>query len=190
LTARFTLALAPNLCYPTAVSGAPDTYDVEVFVSLRVPDRVALTALRTLTTVMDYGEDLISLEREDYYTVRVDAKTEGKAVEYVKNMVGETTVFANPNKETAEVVPKTRPVSKGDMVAVLVYPKPGIVSESLKERLVRLGYDNVESVGRGVLWRLELRGDDKLGSAAAVAVTKSRTEGLLLNPHSEDFEIL
>jgi phosphoribosylformylglycinamidine (FGAM) synthase PurS component len=172
------------------VSDAPDTYDVEVFVSLRVPDRVALTALRTLTTEMDYGDDLVSLKREDYYTIQVGAKTQNEAVEYVKNMVGETTVFANPNKETAEVVPKTRPVSKSDMVAVLVYPKPGIISGSLKERLVRLGHDKVESIGRGVLWKLELRGKDKLGTATDIAVTKSRTEGLLFNPHSEDFEIL
>jgi len=64
------------------------------------------------------------------------------------------------------------------------------MSGSLKERLVRLGHDDVESIGRGVLWRLELRGDDKLGAATAIAVTKSRTEGLLFNPHSEDFEIL
>lgn len=172
------------------MSDAPETYDVEVFVSLRIPDRVALTALRTLTVEMNYGEDLISLEREDYYAVRVAAKTQDEAVEYVKKMVDETTIFANPNKETGEVVPKTRPVSKGDVVAVLVYPKPGIKSESLKERLVRLGYDNVESIGRGVLWKLELRGDDKLGAAAEIAVTRSRTDGLLFNPHSEDFEIL
>jgi phosphoribosylformylglycinamidine (FGAM) synthase PurS component len=172
------------------VNDAPETYDVEVFVELRVPDRVALTAIRTLTTVMDYGENLVSLEREDYYTIRVDAETQDDAVEYVKKMVDETAVFANPNKETADVVPKTRPVSKGDVVAVLVYPKPGIRSDSLKERLIRLGYDKVESVGRGVLWRLELRGDDKLGAAADIAVTRSRTSGLLFNPHSEDFEIL
>lgn len=158
--------------------------------SLRVPDRVALTALRTLTTVMDYGDDLVSLEREDYYTIRVAAETQDEAVEHVKKMVDETTVFANPNKETVEVVPKTRPVSEDDVVAVLVYPKPGIRSESLKERLARLGYDNVESVGRGVLWKLELRGGDKLGTAADIAVTRSRTDGLLFNPHSEDFEIL
>ncbi|UCE27370.1 MAG: hypothetical protein JSW52_01050 [Candidatus Coatesbacteria bacterium] len=172
------------------MSDGSDTYDVEVFVSLRVPDRVALTALRTLTTEMDYGDDLVSLEREDYYALNIVAGSPDEAIEYARSMVDDTTVFANPNKETAEVVPKARPVSEGGMVAVLVYPKPGIASEPLKERLTRLGYDRVESIGRGVLWRLEVRGDDKLGTAAEVAVTRSRTDGLLFNPHSEDFEIL
>ncbi len=165
-------------------------YDVEVFVNLRVPDRVALTALRTLTTVMGYGESLVSLAREDYYTVHAAAGTPGEAVAYVREMVAQTAVFANPNKETAEVAPKSRPVSNDNVIAFLVYPAAGLQSESLRGRLHELGYDKVRSAGRGVVWKLEISGENKPRTALDIVITRNRGAGLLINPHSEEFEII
>lgn len=157
---------------------------------LRVPDRVALTAFRTLTDVMGYAETLFSLEREDYFLVRVIAETPEAAVDYVKKGVEETAFFANPNKETAVVAPKSRPISTDEKMTVLTFPAAGLELPRLKSRLLALGYDKVEAAGRGVIWRLLLRKGTRPEEALKLVVTKSRAEGLLMNPHSERFEVI
>ncbi|MCP4231439.1 MAG: phosphoribosylformylglycinamidine synthase subunit PurS, partial [bacterium] len=95
-------------------------FEIEVFVKLRVPDRVALTAQQALER-MGYGDRLTGLCREDYYQLLVEAKDEAEALTAVNSVVEDTPIFANPNKHTVRIEPKQRPRSADNVYAALTY---------------------------------------------------------------------
>lgn len=93
--------------------------------------------------------------------------------------------------------PGRRPIvvdaGRGYLVEVLVEPADGgsgpDVGARLAAGLAREGVGaDVEVVRRGVRWWLALAAPDASAaraSAEAIAVTRSRTQGLLANPHAE-----
>jgi hypothetical protein len=163
--------------------------DYEVFVSLRVVDRIALTARRTITDRLGYGDMLEDLTRRDYYRLGV-AGTEDEGLDYLRKIVETTTLFANPNKETYTVELFRRPLSQDRRHVALVYPRAGLFDEKFCRHLaLDLGFDRVVAAGRGVAWTLTLAPgvDDKY--VEEILVARERTRGLLLNPHAEHYEL-
>ena len=130
-------------------------FEIEIFVKLRVPDRVALTAYQALDR-MGYGDRLSGLEREDYYILSVNSDDEKAALMLVNSIVEDTPIFANPNKHTVRIEAKERPRSIGNTYAALTYDSGGLDSEHLFKRVSNAGYDAVNSVGNGNLWYLEM----------------------------------
>jgi len=164
--------------------------ELEIFVSLRVVDRVALTARQALTERLGYGEVLSDLTRQDYYRLAVAAEDE-EAEAYAREMAANTAVFANPNKETFTVEPTRRPLSAGDRYVALAYPRAGLFDEALCRHLAfDLGYDRVVAAGRGVAWTLELAPGVDPKYAEEILVASERMRGLLVNPHAEAYEIV
>ncbi len=164
--------------------------EIEIFVALRVADRVALTARRTLVDRLGYAGVLVGLAREDYFRLAVAGEDE-EAYTYTRDMVENTAVFANPTKETYTIAHLQRPLAKAPRHVALVYPREGLYSETLLRRLAfDLGYDRVIAAGRGVAWRIELSADADAAYAEEILVTRERTRGLLLNPHAEQYEIV
>lgn len=153
-------------------------------------DRVALTARQTLRDRLGYEGVLLDLARSDYYRLAIADKAE-QALSYVRTLVSQTAVFVNPTKETARVALFTRPLSQNDTYVALVYPREGLYDDRLCRRLVfDLGYDNVVAAGRGVAWYLTLNPGASRSLVEDILVTRRRDQGLLVNPHAEDFEIV
>ncbi len=164
--------------------------DLELFVTLRVVDRVALTARRTLTERLGYGGILADLKRQDYYRVAV-AGDEEEALAYLREIAKNTTLFANPNKETFSVEPVKRPLSKDNSYVALVYPWEGLFDQSLCRHLtLDLGYDGVVAAGRGVAWTIKLAPGVNPKYVEEILVARERGRGLLVNPHAEKYEIV
>ena len=164
--------------------------DFEIFVTLRVVDRVALTALQTIRDRLGYGEMLEDLTRQDYYRLAV-AGDEEESLTYLRKIAETTTVFANPNKETFSVDLVRRPLSRERRHVALVYPHEGPFDESLYRHLaLDLRFDRVVAAGRGVAWTLRLAPgvDDKY--VEEILATRERTRGLLINPHAEKYELV
>lgn len=164
--------------------------ELELFVTLRVVDRVALTARQTLTDRLGYGNILVDLKRRDYYRVAI-AGDEAAALAYLHEIAESTTEFANPNKETFSVQPVERPLSKESSYVALVYPREGLFDEAFCRHLsLELGYDGVVAAGRGVAWTIELAPGADPKYVEDILVARERSRGLLANPHGENYEIV
>lgn len=71
--------------------------EVEVFVTLRVPDRVAITAARALSERLGYAEILADFKRQKYFRFAV-AGDPDEALAYVRALAAGTSVVANPTE--------------------------------------------------------------------------------------------
>jgi hypothetical protein len=164
--------------------------EFEIFVSLRTIDRVALTARQTLTDRLGFGGILTGLQRADYYRLAITGE-EPEGLSYARDLLVNTTVFANPTKETANVAAVKRPLSDLRRRVVLIYPRDGLFQENLLKRLAfDLGYDRVLAAGRGVAWTLELAPGADKKYVEDIVVARARDRGLLMNPHAEAYEML
>jgi phosphoribosylformylglycinamidine (FGAM) synthase PurS component len=172
-------------------------YQVELLVRLKVPDVVALTAANALRGRMGYGEVLAQLRRADYYLFQVQADSAEAAVAVVQDLAEHTNLFVNPNKHAFEVRLRApaHQVPSGDgayEVNCLVRSLEGAAEAALLEALRKLGYGQVvTAVTAGTLWTMRLRASDAAAAlrlAEEIAITRSRDQGLLANPHYQTCE--
>ena len=169
--------------------------EVALLVRLKIPDVTALTAANALRRSLGYTQ-LKSLLRADYYRLRLNVDTPAAALALAHELAEKTNLFVNPNKHVFEVLTDPRAVAGGDghVARVLVTdPHDGSAEGMLAALQGRLGYgDRVQGVTRGVLWTLTLdcaSADEAKALAAAMAETRSLEEGLLVNPHFQEFEV-
>lgn len=173
-------------------------HPVELLVKLKIPDVTALTAANALRRRMGYEGVLASLKRADYFRLEVAAPDPPAALALAAELAEQTNLFVNPNKHVYEVRPATREPAQareGRWVAqVLVTDaEDGAAQGMLAALQGRLGYgDRVTGLLRGVLWTLELDCDGAEQArrlAEEIAVTRTRTQGLLMNPHYQECEV-
>jgi phosphoribosylformylglycinamidine (FGAM) synthase PurS component len=171
---------------------------VELYVELKIPDVTALTAAGTLRRRLGYDGVLTELNRGDYYRISLDVDTQEEALELATEMAENTNIFVNPNKHRYTVFAGrhnavTVPEAGETAVNVLVLDPAGGSGSAIADALRdRLGYgETVREVVAGTLWTIVLQADDEEARRAAeeITVTKSRTEGLLMNPHYQDCEM-
>lgn len=172
---------------------------VELTVELKIPDVTALTAASALRRRLGYGDVLMELHRADYYRLSLAADSEQQALELAEELAENTNLFVNPNKHRYQVAAGVHNAATvaGDgvwTVKVLVSaPESGAGEAILSALQGRLGYrDQVSAVVAGDLWTLVLQADSKEQAEAIaqeIAVTESRGEGLLLNPHYQEYEM-
>jgi phosphoribosylformylglycinamidine (FGAM) synthase PurS component len=180
-------------------------YDIELFVRLKIPDVVAITARTTLQRRMGYGETLKALRREDFWKITVEASSLAAAKRLAVELAEKTSVFVNPNKhaysfEVRQAGAHDRskaPTSRDGLwdVRVLVTADDDAEASLTLDTLQnRLGYgDAVRNVERGTLWTLTLAAesaDAARGIAEDITVTRRVDAGLLANPHFQGYEIL
>jgi phosphoribosylformylglycinamidine (FGAM) synthase PurS component len=172
--------------------------EVELLVRLKIPDVTALTAANSLRRRMGYADQLAALRRADYYRLGLNADPPENAVALAKELAERTNLFVNPNKHVFEVrLPdETHAVGRDGVyqVEVLVTdPNDGSAQGALAALRGRLGYGGkVTSLLRGVLWVLSLRACDLEHArrmAEDIAVTRRIDQGLLVNPHFQQFAI-
>ncbi|HCU34080.1 MAG TPA: hypothetical protein DGT21_01160 [Armatimonadetes bacterium] len=172
---------------------------VELTVQLKIPDVTALTASNALRRRLGYQDTLVELRRADYYRLDLNVEHEQAALELATELAERTNLFVNPNKHRYSVsagsAHPSEPREDGLWtVNVLVTdPDSGAGGGVLSALRGRLGYgDRVVDVVAGNLWTLTLRADTREQAeqlAEKLAVTVSREQGLLLNPHFQQYQM-
>ncbi|MDP6139237.1 MAG: hypothetical protein QGI89_04030 [Candidatus Woesearchaeota archaeon] len=155
---------------------------IELFVSLKVPDNVAITTFNTLKR-MDYKK-LKKLERSDYY--KFDVKDN---IEEFKKQISNTDILINSNKHKHNFDLNNNTNNKKNNIK---YKKINILVQdldngnsllsTLKERL---GFTNIKKLEKGILWTMYF---DKKTNAKKIAV--DITKNLLMNENYQKYKIL
>jgi phosphoribosylformylglycinamidine (FGAM) synthase PurS component len=170
---------------------------VELVVSLKIPDVTALTAGNAIRRRLGYEDALKALDRADYYCLELDVEDREAAEALVSEVAEETNLFVNPNKHVYEVrFPEDRTGVSEDgewLVSVLVTSPDDSSGEGIASALNgRLGYREVQSVVTGVLWTMRIAADSEDAAreiAEAITVTRSQSQGILMNPHFQEYEM-
>jgi len=148
----------------------------ELFVSLKVPDNVAITAFHTLERI-GYKE-LKKLERQDYY--KFDFSGNKKSFE---KKISQIDILINANKHKFSF---SLEKNEGGLKKINVLVKNlDNGSELLRTLRERLGIKNIKAVEKGVLWSMYLH-DITGAENIAVDITKN----LLMNENYQKFSII
>jgi hypothetical protein len=164
---------------------------VTLGVRLKVPDTTAQSAEDTLRRNLGYDGTLESLRREDWWCFEVATDDPGAARACVRQWADRCTALVNPNKHRAALdAPRGR--AEGTETSVLVRDREDLRAASML-RFLRsaLGASDLVSLESGVLWTLRFRpgAGDPRALADDIARTRSRTRGLLANPHAQTVDI-
>ena len=150
---------------------------IEMIVSLKVPDNVAITAFNTLKR-MKYSQ-LKRLERSDYYKFDV----QGNAEDF-KKRISNTDILVNSNKNKFSFSINNSKNNNFKRINILVreLDNENSLLKTLKERL---GFDNIKKLEKGVLWAMYF---DKKANAKKTAV--EITKNLLMNENYQKYRIM
>ncbi len=150
---------------------------IEMFVSLKAPDNVAITAFNALKR-MGYDE-LIALERSDYYKFDISG-----AKKKFKDEISKVDIIVNANKHKFSFSIDNNKDKDYKKVNVLVQDLDngsGLLS-TLRERL---GIKDIKSAEKGVLWAMNFnKGADAEKNVLDI------TKNLLMNENYQKFRIL
>jgi len=147
---------------------------IEMFVSLKVPDNVAITAFNTLKRI-DYNQ-LKKLEKSDYYKFEIKDD-----VDKFKKQISNVDILVNSNKNKFSF---SMGKNNNNVINVLVEDldnQNGLLS-TLKERL---GFTNIKKLEKGILWTMYF---DKKSNAKNIA--RDITKSLLMNENYQKYKIL
>lgn len=173
---------------------------VELMVSLKIPDVTALTAANALRRRLGYADALKQLKRADYYRLDLAVDDPDAALALGEELAERTNLFVNPNKHIYELkvlqARGQRLAGEDGAYAVNVLvtdPADGSGEGMLAALQGRLGYeDRVQGLLKGVLWTMLLAAgdaDQARRMAEDIAVTRAQDQGLLMNPHYQEYEI-
>lgn len=156
---------------------------IELFVSLKVPDNVAITAFNTLKR-MGYDK-LKNLERSDYY--KFDIKNN---IDEFKKQISNVDILVNANKHKYNFELNNNKnnfknqKNKDKKINVLIQDidnGTGLLS-TLRERL---GFDNIKNLEKGILWTMFF---DKKANAKKISMDIAKN--LLMNENYQKFRVL
>src|SRR3989338_5735929 len=122
---------------------------VEMIVSLKVPDTTATTALQTLQKI---GFNRIkSVSRADYYLFSIEGDEEK-----FKSKICKADILVNANKHSYSFS-----IQKDNAVKILVKNINGGESSLLSTLKNRLGFEEIKKGDKGMLWSLNIDADEK-----------------------------
>ena len=148
---------------------------VEMFVRLKVPDNVAITAFNTLKR-MKYK--IKKLEKSYYY--KFDVKND---IENFKKQISTVDILVNSNKNTFNFdLNNNKNNYKKINILVQDIDDGNSLLETLKERL---GFTNIKKFEKGILWTMYF---DKKTNAKKTAV--DITKNLLMNENYQRYKIV
>ena len=184
-----------------------------LWVKLKVVDLVVQTAWMTLTEKLDLGGELVGLARYSFWRMELEGPDTGRTLAEVDRVIRMDSAFTNQNKHVylleieggpsmgGLALEKDYPLMAEDgdthgayAVDCLVRELTAAREEGYRGRLnARLESVQVTGVVAGEVWRVLVHAKserDAIERVEAMAVTRSRRQGLLLNPHYQRFEIL
>ena len=155
------------------------SHKINLRVWLSIPDAEAATVKNTLVRRLGFREILADVKKERLFSIEVDS---GNPYELAKSFVKE---LVNENKESCKVLFDELKFEEGYVpVKVALHIEDG-EAISTRERLRnRLGFKNVVDVKKATVWKLYICGNNR------ERVAKDIAEGLLINPHKDNYEIL
>ena len=162
---------------------------------LKIVDLWATTALATGRRILPQGHELSRLVREELFLFEPAPGGAADAFEGpLARAIESSNFFVNPNKEQYRFLTAA---SRGETLeppqgawGLLTRARDETRDEGLRERLHREHpLDGLGAIRRGRIWWLWTRGPDGGPSVdrchKAIGVLRGRSEGLLVNPHSE-----
>ena len=171
----------------------------ELVVGLKIPDVTALTAANAIRRRLGYADTLAEFRRADYYCLDLDADDEAAALDLVRDMAERTNLFVNPNKHSFTVRTLDERGGGGDgdgthTINVLVTDPADASPAGILGSLQGMSAygEVVQGVRRGVLWTMKLVADSEqqaMKMAEDITVTRSQSQGLLMNPHFQEYEM-
>ncbi len=194
--------------------------NVELRVRLKVADLVAQTAWMTLTEKLDFAGILQGIVRYSYWAMDADGTDGKSILDEIDRVVKLDGAFTNQNKHCYSLRGFMRPGAemdsvRGDLILdrdfpviagkrgrsagvfawdLLIREKDGGREEGFSSRLNgRLSGVEVSAMKAGEVWRVICDSQDEKSAKRMVermAVTRSRREGLLLNPHYQQYEFI
>ena len=157
-----------------------------MFVSLKVPDNVAITAFNTIKRIG--FKELKKLERSDYY--KFDIKDDA---EDFKEKISNADILVNANKHKCsfdlnngknankKIKNKYNNFKKIKILIQDIDNGSGLLS-TLRERL---GFTNIKKLEKGILWTMHF---DKKANAKKIATDIAKN--LLMNENYQKYKIL
>lgn len=170
---------------------------IRLFVTLKVPDNTARSALSALQRRMGYTK-LAGLGRSDYWELEFPNLTIDKASKIVDQLAQKTAFFVNPNKhrwtiQSAEAASASIQPQGDAQASVLVCDREdGRAEEVLDALSKRNASESPAKLTRGVWWDLEFdgaSGDEIKQMSEEMAVATTRQKGLFANPHYQTHKI-
>jgi hypothetical protein len=174
---------------------------IQVYVNLKIPDNIERTALYACRSSLGF-DSLESLSRTEFWELDFPGLTEDEALPTAERLVEKTSLFANPNKHRWYLDAVDRLLENNGVLTVpssasaliLVCDREDGKAESTLEAIHRFDDNNAQlaSLLRGVLWQVTFSGTDQQKIREQVeklAVTESRSQGLLVNPHYQSHRI-
>jgi hypothetical protein len=184
-----------------------------LWVRLKVVDLVVQTAWMTLTEKLDLGDELVGLARYSFWNMELEGPDAGRTIADVDRVIRMDSAFTNQNKhvylleieggastgglalgEDYPLMAEDKDMEGTYAVDCLVRELTTAREEGYRERLnSRLESAHVTGLVAGEVWRVLVRAGserDAVEKVEALAVTRTRSQGLLLNPHYQQFEIL
>ena len=147
-----------------------------MFVSLKIPDNVAITAFNTLERMK--FKELKKLERSDYYKFDVQGN-----VEDFKKKISNMDILVNSNKNNYNF--ELSNVKNNFKIMNILIQDIDPADNLLKTLKERLGFTNIKKLEKGILWVMHF--DKKVNAKkAAVDITKS----LLMNENYQKYRIM
>ena len=174
---------------------------IRVFVTLKITDNVARTALHTLHTRL--GCPSVSrLQRSEFWELHFPRLEETQALQVTERLVHQTALFMNPNKHLCKIEVHPRSVQDNSAAAS---PFPSDASILVSDRIDGKADGTLEflrghtapsehpsNLLRGIWWDLQFSHSDKSHiqeTVSSLAVAQSRHEGLFANPHYQDHRL-
>ena len=186
---------------------------LDLQVTLKTIDLVRATAWLSLSETLGWAGVLEKLERRDLWRFEGEGNSPDAFRASLDRELERTSSYYNPNKQSLEFLPaqgrdegailnagdaKPRPATPASgrwLARVWVTDDGGERPDLMRGSNASLRADGVRlrSLRSGTLWLLTLRAADEAeakGLTAAIAITRSRREGLLLNPQYQEGHLL
>ena len=145
---------------------------VEMIVSLKVPDTTAITALQTLQKIG--FKKIKNVKRADYYKFAIEGDLDN-----FKGKICKADILVNANKHSyAFSIPKE------NNTKILVKNINGGESGILSTLKNRLGFKNIKKFEKSILWSLAIDGKD------AKKIADKAAKDLLVNENYQEYKIL
>ncbi len=163
-----------------------------LLVKNRVEDLIARTAEETIIRRLEGGEHLESLHREEFWEFDF---LEGHGFEeMLRTLTGNADLFVNPNKHRYRLTEEgILSGHQGPGYLVRVSGREDIEGEVAKQTLERqYGCEGLKEVRYGLLWVIRLKGidgDEGAQLAERFAVTRGAKDGVLVNPHYQEWRM-
>jgi hypothetical protein len=165
-------------------------------VSWKAINPEAVTALITLRDTM--GMPVSDISVGILYMANI-ADSVADGVGYFKRMLEGTGILFNPNRDRHQIITafgelNRQPATPGSLVRwVMVWEGDGEQGELLGKLRERYGFGELKRISLAKLWRLEIRAQSDSEAddlCHAIVETKNRTQGLLVNPHSQNWKMV